>query len=315
MDRTRQALARMHSSGGVIALLFVDLDRFKAVNDSLGHEIGDELLVSVAERLAEAMRDGDTVASLGGDEFVVLADGIVNDAEAVMVAERVLHALEGHSVSARRRCRCRRASACRLARRDVDPETILREADVAMYRAKAAGGRALEVFDDSLRSEVRAHVELESRLRHALPRHELTLAYQPIVPLGGGTPIGCEALVRWLPHGADDARPGTLLPPAFLPRAQDSDLIVQIGEWVMHTACAQAAMWRSAGVRIPVSVNVSARELAELDLAERTREALAYSGLPGGSMRRGQRGGDPQGPRSRSRGPSRTQAAGRGDRA
>ena len=110
------------------------------------------------------------------------------------------------------------------------------------------------------------------------------LAYQPIMPLGGGPPVGCEALVRWHPHGEDRSRLDALLPPAFLPRAQDSELIVQIGEWVLHTACAQAAAWRRAGIRIPISVNVSARELTELDLAERVRDELAYSGLPGRAL-------------------------------
>jgi diguanylate cyclase (GGDEF)-like protein/PAS domain S-box-containing protein len=285
MDRTRQALARLHRSGGIIALLFVDLDRFKAVNDSLGHEIGDHLLVSVARRLAEVMRDGDTVARLGGDEFVVLAEGIESDAEAVAVAERVLHVLEEPFVVGSAEVTMLASVGVSVARDpDLDPESILREADVAMYRAKAAGGRGLEVFDESVRRELRAHLELESRLRHALPRHELALAYQPILPLGGGAAVGCEALVRWQPHGEDRVRPSALLPPAFLPRAQDSELIVQIGEWVLHTACAQAAAWHRVGIRIPISVNVSGRELTELDLAERVREQLAYTGLPGKAL-------------------------------
>jgi diguanylate cyclase (GGDEF)-like protein/PAS domain S-box-containing protein len=285
MDRTRQALARLHRSGGIIALLFVDLDRFKAVNDSLGHEIGDQLLIALAERLARVMRDGDTVARLGGDEFVVLAEGIDSDAEAVMVAERVLHALERPFVVGSAEVSMHASVGIAVSRAaGADPESILREADVAMYRAKAAGGRGLEVFDERLRREVRTQLELERRLRHALPRHELLLAYQPIIPLGGGPPVGCEALVRWHPHGEDRSRLSALLPPAFLPRAQESELIVQIGEWVLHTASAQAAAWQRAGIRIPVSVNVSARELTELDLAERVRDALVYSELPGRAL-------------------------------
>jgi diguanylate cyclase (GGDEF)-like protein/PAS domain S-box-containing protein len=285
MDRTRQALVRLHRSGGIIALLFVDLDRFKAVNDSLGHEIGDHLLVSVAHRLAQVMRDGDTVARLGGDEFVVLAEGIENDGEAVAVAERVLHVLEKPFLVGSAELTMPASVGVAVARDPaVDPESILREADLAMYRAKASGGRGLEVFDDSLRREVKAHGELETRLRHALPRHELALAYQPIMPLGGGAPVGCEALVRWHPHGEDRSRPSALLPPAFLPRAQDSELIVQIGEWVLQAACEQAAAWQRAGIRIPISVNVSGRELTELDLAERVGEQLSYTGLPGSAL-------------------------------
>jgi diguanylate cyclase (GGDEF)-like protein/PAS domain S-box-containing protein len=285
MDRTRQALARLHRSAGIIALLFVDLDRFKAVNDSLGHEIGDQLLVSLSERLEEVMRDGDTVARLGGDEFVILAEGIDSDAEAIMVAERVLHALERPFVIGSAEVSMPASVGVSVSRDpNADPESILREADVAMYRAKATGGRGLEVFDERLRHEVRTQLELEGRLRHALPRRELLLAYQPIMPLGGGRPVGCEALVRWHPHGEDRSRLSALLPPAFLPRAQDSELIVQIGEWVLHTACAQAAAWHRAGIRIPVSVNVSARELTELDLAQRVRDELAYSELPGRAL-------------------------------
>ncbi len=231
------------------------------------------------------MRDGDTVARLGGDEFVVLAEGIESDAEAVMVAERVLHALEKPFVVGSAEVSMPASVGISVSRdASADPESILREADVAMYRAKAAGGRGLEVFDEHLRREVRTQIELEGRLRHALPRHELLLAYQPILPLGGGRPVGCEALVRWHPHGEDRSRLSALLPPAFLPRAQDSELIVQIGEWVLHTACAQAAAWHRAGIRIPISVNVSARELTELDLAERVRDELAYSELPGRAL-------------------------------
>ena len=124
---------------------------------------------------------------------------------------------------------------------DSDPESMLREADVAMYRAKGAGGRRLELFDEKLRREVSAHLEIEGRLRHALPRDELLLAYQPIMPLAGGHAIGGEALVRWNPRGADVSKTGQLLPSTFLPRAAESELIVEIGDWVLHTACAQAA--------------------------------------------------------------------------
>jgi len=160
----------------------------------------------------------------------------------------------------------------------------LREADVAMYRAKRAGGHGLELFDESLRQEVSARMEVEDRLRHALPRHELLLAYQPLLPLSGGRAVGCEALVRWHPHDNGKAQVGELLPAAFLARAEESELIVQIGDWVLHAACAQAAVWQREGIAIPISVNVSARELTELDLAERVREELAYSRLPGRAL-------------------------------
>jgi diguanylate cyclase (GGDEF)-like protein/PAS domain S-box-containing protein len=280
MDRARQALARLHRSHGVVALLFVDLDRFKAVNDSLGHEVGDNLLIAVAERLQEMMRDSDTVARLGGDEFVILAEEIVSDAEGLALAERVLHAME-------KPLQVGTAEVSLLASVGVsvshdpesDPESMLREADVAMYRAKGAGGSRLELFDERLRREVSANMEIEGRLRHALPRDELELVYQPIVPLAGGPAVGCEALVRWNPRGADRSTMGQLLPSTFLPRAEESELIVEIGDWVLHGACAQAAIWHREGIPIPVFVNISARELTELDLAERVNDELRASQL------------------------------------
>ncbi len=285
MDRARQALARLHRSGGLVALLFIDLDKFKAVNDSRGHEVGDRLLQAVSERLAVLMRDSDTVARLGGDEFVVLAADIESDGEALALAERIIDALEEPFVLGSAEVAIVASVGISLAHRpDADPETMLREADVAMYRAKAAGGRRLELFDESLRRELSANVELESRLRDALPQHELMLAYQPILRLAGGQAVGCEALVRWRPSGTSAELRTTMLPSIFLPPAEDSDLIVQIGNWVLHAACAQAEIWRRNGITVPVSVNISARELIELDLAERVREELAYCRLPGHAL-------------------------------
>jgi diguanylate cyclase (GGDEF)-like protein/PAS domain S-box-containing protein len=286
MDRARQAVARLHRSTGVLAMLFIDLDKFKAVNDNLGHDAGDRLLVLVSERLAELMRDSDTIARLGGDEFVILAEEMESEGEAMALAERVLDALERPFPLGTAEVAMLASVGVSVSRdSNCDPEAMLREADLAMYKAKGAGGRRLEMFDDTLRRELSTNVEIESLLRHALPRHELLLAYQPILPLSGGQPIGLEALVRWHPKG-DGVGPGgaELLPASFLGPAQDSELIVQIGKWVLHAACAQAEIWRRAGVHIPVSVNISARELTELDLAERVREELAYCRLPGRAL-------------------------------
>jgi EAL domain-containing protein (putative c-di-GMP-specific phosphodiesterase class I) len=153
-----------------------------------------------------------------------------------------------------------------------------------MYRAKGAGGSRLELFDEKLRREVSAHMEIEGRLRHALPRDELVLAYQPIVPLAGGHAVGCEALVRWVPRGADVSKTGQLLPSTFLPRAAESELIVEIGDWVLNNACARAAVWHRDGMQVPIFVNISARELTELDLAERVQKELRSSRLPARSL-------------------------------
>jgi len=285
MDRTRQALARLHRGGGVVALLFIDLDRFKAVNDNFGHDVGDRLLISVAERLAEMMRDSDTVARLGGDEFVILGEALESDAEALALAERVLQTLkEPFHIGPAEVSMPASVGVSISHDPETDPEGMLREADVAMYRAKGAGGRRLEMFDESLRQEMTAHLEIEQRLLKALPHDELVLTYQPILPLAGGRAIGCEALVRWHPDGDEESKIDELLPATFLPRAEDSELIVQIGEWVLNAACAQAAAWRRQAISIPISINISARELCEHDLAERVRNELTRFQLPGRAL-------------------------------
>jgi diguanylate cyclase (GGDEF)-like protein/PAS domain S-box-containing protein len=285
MDRTRQALARLDRSGGVVALLFIDLDRFKAVNDNFGHDVGDRLLISVSERLAEMMRDSDTVARLGGDEFVILGEEIETDEEALALAERVVQTLkEPFQVGGVEVSMPASVGVSITHDGETDPENMLREADVAMYRAKGAGGRRPEMFDESLRRELTAHLEIEERLLKALPHDELVLTYQPIMPLAGGRAVGCEALVRWNPDEEQESKIDELLPSSFLPRAEESDLIVQIGDWVLHTACAQAAAWRREGLSIPISINVSARELCELDLTARISKELARFQLPGRSL-------------------------------
>jgi diguanylate cyclase (GGDEF)-like protein/PAS domain S-box-containing protein len=285
MDRARQALSRLDRSGGVVALLFIDLDRFKAVNDTFGHDVGDRLLISVSERLAEMMRDSDTVARLGGDEFVILGDEIESDEEALALADRVVQTLkEPFQVGGVEVSMPASVGVSITHDGETDPESMLREADVAMYRAKGAGGRRPEMFDESLRRELTAHLEIEERLLKALPHDELVLTYQPIMPLAGGRAVGCEALVRWNPDEEQESEIDELLPSTFLPRAEESELIVQIGEWVLNTACAQAAAWRRQGLTMPISINVSARELSELDLAARIGKELARFQLPGRAL-------------------------------
>jgi diguanylate cyclase (GGDEF)-like protein/PAS domain S-box-containing protein len=285
MDRTRQAVARLQRSDSLVALIFIDLDRFKAVNDRYGHEVGDRLLVSVAARLSELMRDSDTIARLGGDEFVILAQELESESEALALAERVLAALKEPIAVGPAEVSMPASvgiSICKDHR--ADAEEMMREADVAMYRAKGAGGHRLELFDESLRAEASAQLEIEERLLHALPRKELRLTYQPLMPLAGGRAIACEALLRWHPGGAEGATIEELLPATFLPRAAESGLIMRIGEWVLQAACEQADAWRRAGVAIPVSVNISERELFELDLAARVSAALAKFRLPGPAL-------------------------------
>ncbi|MGA7704858.1 MAG: EAL domain-containing protein [Solirubrobacteraceae bacterium] len=280
MDRAHQALTRLHRGGGLVALLFVDLDHFKAINDNLGHALGDHLLVSVATRLEQMMRDSDTVARLGGDEFVVLAEDLQSDTEALAVAERVLRALQEPFVVGSAEVSMLASVGVSVSHDpEADPQALLREADVAMYRAKSSGGHSLELFDESLRREMTSHLDIERRLRDALPRQELSLLYQPLFPLAGERAVACEALVRWHPAKGDPVAPAL-----FLARAQESGLIVQISDWVLDTACAQAAAWRGAGELVSVSINISARGLTELDLADRAERALARHDLPPQSL-------------------------------
>jgi diguanylate cyclase (GGDEF)-like protein/PAS domain S-box-containing protein len=277
MDRARQALARLHRGRSPVALLFIDLDRFKAVNDTLGHAVGDELLILVARRLVEVLRDSDTVARLGGDEFVILAEDLDGDAEAIAVAERVLHALEESFQVGEAEISMRASVGVAVAHDpSADAEELLREADMAMYRAKDAGGHDLELFDERLRRQIAQRLDVDERLRHAMPRQELLVAYQPQLRLDGRGRVGWEALVRWHPHGALQVDPSE-----FLPLAEESRLILGLGEWVLRSACIQAAAWmRRERIRPTMSVNVSSRELAEGDIAERVRGALQHSGLP-----------------------------------
>lgn len=280
MDRTRRALTRLPRSGGLVALLFVDLDRFKAINDNLGHAVGDDLLIAVSARLQQVLRDSDTVARLGGDEFVILAEDLESDAEALSLAERVLASLKEPTVVGSAEVSMQASVGISICHEpSKDPEDLLHEADVAMYKAKGTGGRGVGLFDEDLRQEIAERMDIETRLRHALCRHELRLVYQPVLRLAGGGPVACEALVRWHPH---DGPP--LAPTEFLHLAEESKLIIEIGDWVLQSACVQAATWRREGRPITVSMNISARALAETDIAQQVQSALAYSGLPGQSL-------------------------------
>ena len=286
LDRAAQAVARLHRSEGVVAMLFIDLDKFKAVNDNLGHEAGDQLLVGISARLLELMRDSDTVSRLGGDEFVILAEDLESESEALALARRVIDAVQAPFPLKSTEVAMLASVGVAVAHdHEADPETLLREADVAMYRAKHAGGQRAELFDDHMRAELTTNVQIEGALRNALPQDELELLYQPILPLAGGKALGCEALVRWRKSSGElGTRDEVLLPAAFLPPAEESELIVQIGSWVLHNACLQADRWRRNGIAMPVFVNVSARELTELDLAGRVRDELAYCRLPGRAL-------------------------------
>ena len=288
LDRLELALARAERHGSVGALLFLDLDRFKDVNDTLGHGAGDRLLRSVAERLQTVMRASDslarfgdeefTLARFGGDEFVVLCEELASENAAVRVAERVQEALRApFELEGKEHLVTASIGIVLVGRGERDAEGLLRDADIAMYRAKERGPGNWEIFDELLRERALQRVATEQALRRALDTGQLRLHYQPVVSLGDGAIRSVEALVRW-----QHPERGLLAPGEFIPIAEESALIVQIGAWTLREACEQACRWRARfgdEAPLPISVNVSARQLAQPELPEIVRQTLADTGL------------------------------------
>jgi diguanylate cyclase (GGDEF)-like protein len=301
------ALARRH--GTPFAVLFLDLDRFKIINDSLGHAAGDRLLTTVATRLTEAVRPSDsvavassdepdrdthTVARMGGDEFTVLLEHLQSPADAARVAERIRAAIarpieyDGHELTTTASigivaCAGGGGGGAAPVRYEAAKD-LLRDADAAMYKAKAAGKDRYVVFDQTMHAEVVTRMTLEADLRRAVGRGELEVHYQPIVALADGETVAFEALVRWRRGGAGER----LVSPAdFIPVAEDTGLIVPIGAWVLRRACQQLAAWRAGGgpmAHLYVTVNVSRRQLADAGLLATVQDALRETGLPPGAI-------------------------------
>ncbi len=259
-----------------LAVLFIDLDNFKVVNDSLGHTAGDQLLVELAGRLLHAVRPSDTIARFGGDEFVVLCEDIGEARDAVTVGQRVVEATTDPFKLGSRDMHVSASVGVALgAGPDVTAETLLRDADAAMYRAKEGGPGRVEVFDDALRERIVARLDLESDLRRALAQDELRVYYQPQVSYAQDKVVALEALVRW-----EHPERGLLSPAEFVPLAEETGLMMEIGEWVLREACDQVATWRREGADIDIAVNISAGQLAQPDIVDVVRRALLDSGLP-----------------------------------
>jgi diguanylate cyclase (GGDEF)-like protein/PAS domain S-box-containing protein len=284
MDRLGHALARRGRRGTSVAVLFLDLDNFKVVNDSLGHQAGDRLLITIAERLQLALRPEDTVARVGGDEMAILLEEIDGAVEAIEVADRIQQRLATPVRLEGREVFVTASIGVALSTLEHDrPEHLLRDADVALYRAKAEGKARHAVFDASMDAQAMERLELETDLRHAVERGELCVHYQPIVDLGTGRVCEVEALMRWL-HPVR----GMMPPLQFIPLAEETGLIIPIGRWILAEACRQTRRWQVEHPTAPpltLSVNLSARQLQHPALIEEIAEVLAETGLDPATLR------------------------------
>jgi diguanylate cyclase (GGDEF)-like protein/PAS domain S-box-containing protein len=280
-ERAREAVAHARRHDKTAAMLFIDLDNFKQVNDSLGHDVGDGLLKVIASRLRACVRGDDFIARIGGDEFCVLLQDIADPREAAAVAQKLVHEL-GKSYRIDRHEVHSGASigiAC-VPQDGQDVATLLRLADAAMYRAKEAGRNGYQFFSVVLNQDAAAAAALADELRAGIERAELFLVYQPRIDVGTRQVVGAEALLRWR-----HPRYGVLAPEAFLPLADDTGLLVPIGAWALREACEQGRRWLDAGIRpFTVVVNVTARQLRHGSLAEQVRAALEASRLPPESL-------------------------------
>jgi diguanylate cyclase (GGDEF)-like protein/PAS domain S-box-containing protein len=275
-DRLTQAMTHVRRAGKLLAILYLDLDRFKVINDGFGHPFGDAVIRATGERLTAVVRDGDTVARQSGDEFLVLLNDLGKSADVYVVAQKVLDAfaqplaLQGREVYV--------AASIGISVFPQDGQTadaLIGNADAAMYRAKKLGGNTYRFFTREMSDETKRRVDLETQLRLAIARDQLHLAYQPKVELAGGRIIGCEALLRW-----SHPELGPISPAQFIPIAEESGQIVPIGNWVLRTASAQTKAWLDAGLPpIVVSVNISARQFQQQDLAAWVLATLRDTGL------------------------------------
>jgi diguanylate cyclase (GGDEF)-like protein/PAS domain S-box-containing protein len=285
MDRLEQAIGRIErrEGAGRYAVLVIDIDRFKVVNDSLGHIAGDELLMSVARRLEACIRPGDTLARFGGDEFTVLIEDVRDVGEAKARADQILAALTRPIRLAGREVFTSASIGIALGGAGTVPGDVLRNADLAMYRAKSRGRARYEVFEETMHASAVQLLEMETDLRRALERAELELHYQPIIDLRSGTLVAFEALLRW-----NHPQRGMIAPMEFIPLAEETGLIVPIGNWVLAAACRQMAEWRARfDGKAPqwVNVNVSGKQLNDAGLIDAIRTVLDETGVPGKALK------------------------------
>ncbi|MDH0450408.1 EAL domain-containing protein [Shewanella sp. GD04112] len=275
-DRLNHAISQAHRSNNIVALLFLDLDRFKHINDSMGHHIGDLLLKAVAHRLQSAVREGDTVARLGGDEFTIILEGVAKTKAATLISEKVLKDFQAPFLLDDKSLTISTSIGISFYPNDAkDVDSLIKFADTAMYHAKALGRNNFQFYTNKLNEMATRHVQLEAGLKQAISRNELSLVYQPKFCLHNGSLTGLEALLRW--HHSEL---GPISPAEFIPLAEETGIINQIGHWVINHACQQLAEWNELGFGdISMAVNLSARQL-KADIISTIEVALSVSGLP-----------------------------------
>jgi diguanylate cyclase (GGDEF)-like protein len=276
LDRAEQALARARRNQTPVAALFIDIDNFKSINDSLGHDAGDELLRHLTERLDAVVRATDALGRLGGDEFIVIAEDLSLETGPELIAERLLEALN-HPVKltgAHPTQLTVTASIGIAVGVRASADELLRDADIAMYRAKHEGKNRVTVFETDMHDAVQSRLALEIDLQDALAEEQFFLVYQPTFDLSDMRPTGVEALLRW-----EHPSRGVVQPNDFIPLLEETGLVVNVGEWVLREACRQAAAWRGEGHAIGMAVNVSARQLDADEFVDQVQDALARSGL------------------------------------
>jgi diguanylate cyclase (GGDEF)-like protein len=281
MDRLEQALVRAQRRRTLVGVMFIDLDRFKRVNDTLGHACGDQLINEVGRRLRDAARAEDTVARLGGDEFVVIVSDAASVGHILQAAEKIRAVLARPYRVGERELFCSSSIGISVYPNDgADPGSLLKNADTAMYHAKGAGRDRFQLYDAAMNAMAEERLQLETELHYALARNEFVFHYQPLVDLESGRIRGVEALIRW-----NHPRGGVLAPAAFLEMLEETGEIVRVGRKLLTAACRQAAGWHAAGFTdLDIAVNVSSREFWHATLIDTVRAALAQSGLPPRSL-------------------------------
>ncbi|NBB92409.1 MAG: EAL domain-containing protein, partial [Gammaproteobacteria bacterium] len=279
-DRVEQAMAAAREDGHGIALLFIDLDQFKRINDSLGRSAGDSVLRDAAGRLQRTVGSRDTVARVSGDEFVILLTDIDDPGDLPGRANGVLKTFDlPFKVSGREMNITASIGISVFPGNGEDYNTLLRNADIAMYRAKQLGARNFRFYTEDMNATALERVDMESRLRRAVEERRMALFYQPVIDLAGGKVVGAEALLRWY----DEER--WVSPDEFIPLAEDTGLIIPLGEWVLEEAARQAAAWRDHGIDLHVAINLSARQFRDPQLGEHIVTALEQAGVPANRLR------------------------------